>query len=79
MFTHFTAYDALLLFVGMAVVALFAWLYNRRTAQAIRVLTDAARALAQGDFHVEVPIRTRGPAGELSRAFNEMAHQLAAG
>ena len=74
----FTPFNGLLLGVSLLVLALGAWIGSRRTRRTLRTLTDATRSLSQGDFQVEVPIRSRGPAGELARAFNEMAHQLAA-
>ena len=73
-----TPVNGLLLGASLLVLALGAWIGSRRTRRTLRTLTDATRSLSQGDFQVEVPIRSRGPAGELARAFNEMAHQLAA-
>ena len=74
----FTPFNGLLLGAALVVLALGAWIGGRHTRRTLRTLTDATRCLSQGDFQVEVPIRSRGPAGELARAFNEMAHQLAA-
>lgn len=76
MFERFTLVDGLILLAGFAVMAFVMWLSTRRTRRTLVALTDATRSLSQGDFQVEVPIRSRGPAGELARAFNEMAHQL---
>ena len=75
---YLTGFHALLLGGTIALLLLGAWLGGRRTRKTLLTLTDATRSLSQGDFQVEVPIRSRGPAGELARAFNEMAHQLAA-
>ena len=70
--------DRFVLLAAMIIVAVISWVIARRTRNTLHALTDAARSLSQGDFQVEVPIRSRGPAGELARAFNEMAHQLSA-
>jgi diguanylate cyclase (GGDEF)-like protein len=78
MFEYLTPTNGLLAGASLVVLALGAWLGSRRTRRTLRALTEATRSLSQGDFQVEVPIRSRGPAGELARAFNEMAHQLAA-
>ena len=75
---RFTSIDGWILLVAAISVAIISWVISRRTRHTLLALTDAARSLSQGDFHVEVPIRSRGPAGELARAFNEMAHQLSA-
>ena len=78
MLEKFTLVDALILLAGWCFLALIVWWSTRRTRRTLVALTDAARSLSQGNFQVEVPIRSRGPAGELARAFNEMAHQLSA-
>jgi diguanylate cyclase (GGDEF)-like protein len=78
MLEYLTPTNGLLAGASLVVLALGAWLGSRRTRRTLRALTEATRSLSQGDFQVEVPIRSRGPAGELARAFNEMAHQLAA-
>ena len=70
--------DGLIILVGLLLIGLVAWLISLRTRRTLKALTVATRSLSQGDFQVEVPIRSRGPAGELARAFNEMAHQLSA-
>ncbi len=75
---YFTPFAALLLAACLGALAFGIWLGSRRTRRTLQTLTDATRSLSQGDFQIEVPIRSRGPAGELARAFNEMAHQLAA-
>ena len=74
----FTSFNALLLAASLLLLALGAWIGIRRSHRTLRTLTDATRSLSQGDLQVEVPIRSRGPAGELARAFNELVHQLAA-
>lgn len=73
-----TSFNALLLAASLLLLALGAWIGIRRSHRTLRTLTDATRSLSQGDLQVEVPIRSRGPAGELARAFNELVHQLAA-
>ncbi len=70
--------EGLIVLVGLLVIGLLAWLASLRTRRTMKALTDATRSLSHGDFHVEVPIHSRGPTGELVRAFNEMAHQLSA-
>ncbi len=75
---YLTPFAGLLLAACVGALAVGIWLGSRRTRRTLKTLTDATRSLSQGDFQIEVPIRSRGPAGELARAFNEMAHQLAA-
>ena len=75
---HFTLFDALIAGAAALLAFIIGWVITRRTRRTLHALTDAARSLSQGDFQVEVPISSRGPAGELARAFNEMAHQLSA-
>ncbi len=78
MLQHFTSFDGVIVAVAALVIVVVGGVVSRRTRRTLHALTEAARSLSQGDFQVEVPIRSRGPAGELARAFNEMAHQLSA-
>ncbi len=78
MLQHFTSINGVIVAVAVLAVIVVGVVVSRRTRRTLHALTDAARSLSQGDFQVEVPIRSRGPAGELARAFNEMAHQLSA-
>ncbi|MCZ2133987.1 MAG: EAL domain-containing protein [Burkholderiales bacterium] len=77
MFEQYKVFDLLVIGGAVLVVCLIAWLSRMRNRRTLQALTQATRALSQGDFQVEVPLHSRGPAGELVRAFNEMAHQLA--
>jgi signal transduction histidine kinase len=44
----------------------------------LREMTAAARAMARGDYAVRIRTRSRDEVGELARAFNQMAADLAA-
>lgn len=78
MLGSFTLIDGLMLLAGIGIAVISVWVVQRRIRGTLTALTDATRSLSKGDFQVEVPIDSRGPAGDLVRAFNEMAHQLAA-
>lgn len=78
MLSSFTLLDGVALLAGVSVAVISVWWVKRRIRGTLTALTEATRALSKGDFHVEVPIPSRGAAGDLVRAFNEMAHQLAA-
>lgn len=43
----------------------------------LRELTEATRAVAQGDLGQKVTVRSRDELGELAQAFNQMSHDLA--
>ncbi len=75
--SSFTLLDGVFLLAGIAAAVISVFVFQRRIRGTLEALTAATRALSKGDFHVEVPIESRGPAGDLVRAFNEMAHQLA--
>jgi two-component system, OmpR family, sensor histidine kinase BaeS len=45
----------------------------------LRELTQATRAVAQGDMSQEVPVRSQDELGELAAAFNQMSRDLARG
>src|SRR4030042_587418 len=65
---------AALLSIGAALVV--AALLTTGMLKPVRELTGAARDLAGGDLTRRVQVRTRDEVGELSEAFNHMAHSL---
>lgn len=63
--------------IGATVVALLLGVLLARTlSQPIRELTDATRAVAQGELRQEVPVRSRDELGELAASFNQMSADL---
>jgi signal transduction histidine kinase len=64
--------------VGGALVALLVgWLLTRLLTRPIRLLTEAIRAMQQGQIHQQVPISSRDEIGELVQAFNQLSADLA--
>jgi signal transduction histidine kinase len=51
-------------------------IFSRRILSPIKVLTEAARRLGQGDFSPRLELKDKGEVGELARAFNTMANDL---
>jgi HD-GYP domain-containing protein (c-di-GMP phosphodiesterase class II) len=54
----------------------FSYFLSLRIVQPIRVLTDASRAIAKGDFSARVNLRSRTEIGELASTFNLMSADL---
>lgn len=78
--------DARALIVPVATIALISlliagsgiFIYVRRVMRPLQALTDASRAMAEGDFAIRVPQENAMPeVAELSGAFNRMADKLA--
>ena len=69
-------------YVGLALVfglAAGVALYLRRSVvRPVKAVADASRELAEGDMSVRVPVTSGDEIGELGRAFNSMADDLAA-
>jgi diguanylate cyclase (GGDEF)-like protein len=65
-------------FGALAIVALLAWLLGRTIVRSLKELSDAAGAVARGQFAQRVPVRGRDEFAMLGRAFNEMSSQLSA-
>ena len=68
-----------LLGVGAALLAfgtIAAWLLGRHVARPLRRVTDAAAALADGDYAQRVPVTGGGEVAGLASAFNAMAAGL---
>jgi two-component system sensor histidine kinase BaeS len=53
------------------------WLLARRLTRPLRDLTAATRAIADGDLHRQVPVRSQDELGELAASFNRMSDKLA--
>jgi signal transduction histidine kinase len=63
--------------LGLLVSALLAWYLSRRIVRPVLQLSDAADAVASGDYAIEVPANAPGELGHLSDRFREMASRLA--
>jgi signal transduction histidine kinase len=63
--------------LGLLVAALLAGYLSHRIVRPVLQLSDAADAVARGDYDVNVPQRAPGELGHLSERFGEMASRLA--
>ena len=63
--------------IALAVSAAAALWLSRSIAQPLRQITEASRAMAQGDYEQSIPVRGHDEVGELARAFNRMAREVA--
>ncbi|MBI1956550.1 MAG: HD domain-containing protein [Acidobacteria bacterium] len=63
--------------LGALLVCLaFSYILSLRIVHPIRILTDASRALAGGDFSARIQLRSRTEIGELASTFNSMSSEL---
>jgi histidine kinase len=63
--------------LGVLVAGVLAWYLSRQIVRPVLQLSDAADAVAAGDYAVDVPRRAPGELGHLSERFGEMATRLA--
>jgi signal transduction histidine kinase len=63
--------------LGLLVAGLLSWYLSRRIVRPVLQLSDAADAVAAGNYDVEVPLNAPGELGHLSERFGEMASRLA--
>jgi signal transduction histidine kinase len=63
--------------LGLLVAALLAAYLSHRIVRPVLQLSDAADAVARGDYDVKVPQKAPGELGHLSERFGEMASRLA--
>lgn len=72
--------ETMLLAAGaaLALSLLAAWLLTRHLLTPIRDLSTGATAIANGHLDERIPVRGGDELGDLARAFNTMANQLAA-
>jgi signal transduction histidine kinase len=64
--------------IALALSAVVGLLLSRAIASPLVRLTDAAGAVAQGQFDQQVPVNSEDEVGRLSRAFNDMTARLRA-
>jgi signal transduction histidine kinase len=62
--------------VGALVALVFGIFLARSLTRPVRELTDATRAMAQGQLGQQVPVRTQDELGELAQSFNQMSADL---
>ncbi len=67
-----------LIALGTAFMLALLWLSIRRTLQPIEQLTDAASAIAAGNFSRTIEVTSQDELGVLARTFNSMTSQLSA-
>jgi len=68
-----------LFFLGLACLTAGAglmFIFGRRLVEPLRVLAEASRKVAAGDFSSRVVVDAQNELGELAQAFNEMTQQL---
>jgi len=63
--------------VAAALALSLGWLLARGLTRPLRDLTAATRAIADGDLHRQVVVRSRDELGELAASFNRMSARLA--
>ena len=62
--------------IALAVSAVAALWLSRSIARPLRQITEASRAMAQGDYEQSIPVRGHDEVAELARAFNRMAREV---
>jgi signal transduction histidine kinase len=63
--------------LGLLVAGLLAWYLSRRIVRPLLQLSEAADAVAGGNYAVKVPKRAPGELGHLSERFSQMTDRLA--
>lgn len=70
------AQSGLIMVIGMLVIIFFTYMIAAYICHPILNLTRAARLLAKGQWHQNLPEKRPDEIGELSRVFNQMSQQL---
>src|SRR3954451_7886299 len=63
--------------LGLLIAGALSWYLSRRIVRPVLQLSDAADAVAHGNYAVDVPRNAPGELGHLSERFGEMASRLA--
>ena len=73
---HVTIVISLAIVITIILTGFATWLIVRITTRQIREVTSASRKIAAGDLKQNIVIHSRDEAGELGKAFNEMAGNI---
>ena len=73
---HVTIVISLAILLTIIITGFATWLIVRITTRRIREVTRASRKIASGDLNQDIQVRSRDEAGELGKAFNEMAANI---
>ena len=73
---HVTVVIILAICITIMITGFATWLIVRITTRRIREVTRASRKIASGDLNQDIQVRSRDEAGELGKAFNEMAGNI---
>lgn len=81
-----STYDAAFLhnvFLGISLVLLvglyiFVYFHIKRLFKPMQEIKKAVETVAEGDFKLQIPIKTRDEFGELAESFNKMANEIQA-
>ena len=68
---------SLALAINILVATVVAIMSARRLVEPIKILIDGTRSVAQGQYHIQLPITVKDELGQLIGSFNEMAHKVA--
>ena len=67
----------LITLAALMIAVAVAWHLTRTVVGPVRLLTQGANAIRQGDFSERINVASRDELGELASAFNQMAEDLA--
>ena len=73
---HLTIVISLAVILTIIITGFATWFIVRITTRRIREVTRASRKIAAGDLKQDIQIHSRDEAGELGKAFNEMAGNI---
>jgi len=73
---HVTIVISFAIVITIILTGFATWLIVRITTRRIREVTGASRKIASGDLNQDIQVRSRDEAGELGKAFNEMAGNI---
>ncbi|MFZ5647156.1 MAG: sensor histidine kinase [Bacillota bacterium] len=62
--------------LGILAATLLAFVFSRKVSGPILKINSAARAMADGDFNLKIPVRSGDELGLLAESINALSHQL---
>ena len=63
-------------YIAIALIIVLFVIFVRRVVKPLRIISDAARDTARGNYDVAIPVQTRDEIGMLCNSFNIMRHDI---
>lgn len=62
--------------IPLSILFIVEYVISYKLTKPLKLMSNAAKKMSEGDFSIRIPVRTKDEIGELSKSFNEMSETL---